>query len=200
MLPLIYTDAWAAGIFIIACLIWSVPEIIGAMKQTAKAARKEATVQDRASMWILIGLQAVGLALNFLLAGRFQSAAIAWHRTAIFGAGVVLILLGVAFRWYAIGTLGSYFTRDVAVSPEQKIVQTGPYRYIRHPAYSGTFLTMLGVGVATTNWAGLIALLAGVLLGHLYRVGVEEKALARTIGEPYLEYMHRTKRFIPLVW
>jgi protein-S-isoprenylcysteine O-methyltransferase Ste14 len=103
-------------------------------------------------------------------------------------------------RWYAIWTLGSYFTRDVAVSTDQKIVQTGPYRSIRHPAYNGTFLTMLGVGLAMTNWASLFALLTCVFLGHMYRVNVEEKALSQTIGQPYIAYIHRTKRFIPFVF
>src|SRR5258708_2532986 len=193
LLPLIYTNPVAAGIFLAACLVWNVPEIIGAFKQTAKVSRKEASVQDRGSMAILIGLQWTGLALNFLLAGLFPAAAITWHRTTLFLLGVTLIPLGVALRWYAIWTLEGYFTRDVAVSADQKGVQNGPYRSIRHPAYSGTFLTMLGMGLALTNWASLVVLLVCVLAGHLYRVRVEEKALSQTIGQPYLEYMHRTK-------
>ena len=200
MLPLIYINALAAGIFLAACLIWNVPEMIGAIKQSAKVSRREASIQDRASMGILIGLQWVGIALNFLLAGLFQAAAISWHQTTLFGIGVSLILLGVALRWYAIWTLGRYFTRDVAVSVDQKVVQNGPYRYIRHPAYSGTFLTMLGVGLAMTNWASLVALLMCVYIGHVYRVRVEEKALSQAIGQPYVEYMQRTKRFIPLLF
>lgn len=200
MLPLIYTNTGAASIFLVACLIWNIPEMIGAVKQTAKASRKEATIQDRGSMGILIGLLWIGLALNFSLGWLFPSAAITWHRTALFSLGVILILLGVALRWYAIWTLGSYFTRDVAVSTDQKIVQTGPYHSIRHPAYSGTLLTMLGVGLATTNWASLLALLICVFSGHMYRVSIEEKALSQTIGQPYIEYMHHTKRFIPFVF
>jgi protein-S-isoprenylcysteine O-methyltransferase Ste14 len=174
--------------------------MIGAFKQTAKASRKEASVRDRGSMGILIGLQWFGLALNFLLGALLPAAAIPWHRTALFLIGVCLILLGVALRWYSIWTLGGYFTRDVAVSTDQKVVQIGPYRFIRHPAYSGTLLTMAGVGLAMTNWASLIILLVCVVTGHLYRVRVEERALIQTIGQPYLEYMHRTRRFIPLVF
>jgi protein-S-isoprenylcysteine O-methyltransferase Ste14 len=200
LLPLIYTDARAAGILLAACLIWNVPEVVGALKQKAKVSRKEASVQDRGSLGILIGLQWVGLALNFLLAWLFPAAAISWHRTALFASGVSLILAGVALRWYAIWTLGRYFTRDVAVSSNQQVVQNGPYRLMRHPAYSGTFLTMLGVGLAVTNWASLLALLVGVLAGHLYRVHVEEQALIQTIGQPYVVYMHHTWRFIPFVF
>jgi protein-S-isoprenylcysteine O-methyltransferase Ste14 len=200
LLPLIYTNAGAAVIFLAACLIWNVPEGIGALKQLARVSRKDASVLDRGSLGILIGLQWMGLALNFLLAWLLPAAAIPWQRTALFLLGVTLIPLGVALRWYAIWTLGRYFTRDVAVSTDQHVVQNGPYRTIRHPAYSGTFLTMLGVGLAVTNWASLLALLICVLLGHLYRVHIEEQALIQAIGQPYIAYMRRTRRFIPLVF
>jgi protein-S-isoprenylcysteine O-methyltransferase Ste14 len=200
LLPLIYTNVRAACLFMAAWLVWNVPEIIGAFKQTAKASRKEALLQDHGSMNILIGLLWGGVALNFLFGWLFPAAALSWHRTALFLVGVTLMLLGVALRWYAIWTLGAYFTRDVAVAADQKVVQIGPYRYIRHPAYSGTLLTMLGIGLALTNWASLIVLLLCVFSGHLYRVHVEEKALVRAIGQPYIEYMHHTRRFIPWVF
>ncbi len=200
MLPLIYTNIWAAALFVLACLVWNVPEAVGMLKQTAKAARKDAAVADRGSLVVLLTLLWLGLALNFLLAWLAPAAAIDWQRMLLLLLGIALILLGVALRWYAIRTLGRYFTRDVAVSAEQTVVQRGPYRLIRHPSYSGTFLTMLGVGLAMTNWASLVALLACVFAGHLYRVRVEEQALVRAIGRPYSDYMRHTKRFIPLVF
>jgi protein-S-isoprenylcysteine O-methyltransferase Ste14 len=200
LLPLIYTNEAAAALFLAACLIWIGPEMIVAFKKSAKVSRKGAAVSDRGSMGILIGLQWLGIALNFALGSLFPAAAIPWLRTPLFLVGIALILMGVALRWYAIWTLGRYFTRDVAVSADQQIVQSGPYCLIRHPAYSGTFLTMLGVGLAVTNWAGLIALLICVFAGHLYRVSVEEKALINALGQPYITYMQHTKRFIPLLW
>ena len=151
-------------------------------------------------MGILIALLWFGVALSFLLAALLPAAALSWQRTTLFLVSVTFIPLGVALRWYAIWTLGRYFTRDVAVSADQQVIQRGPYRFIRHPAYSGTFLTMLGVGLALTNWAGLLALLLCVLAGHLYRVSIEEKALTQTIGQPYVTYMQHTKRFIPWVF
>jgi protein-S-isoprenylcysteine O-methyltransferase Ste14 len=190
----------AAGIFLLACLIWIIPEMRGTLKQRASTTRKEALISDHGSMIILIGLQWIGLALNFLLAGLLPGAAIIWQQTLIFCLGIILILLGVSFRWYAIRTLGRNFTRDVAVSAHQQVTQDGPYRLIRHPAYSGTLLTMAGVGLAMTNWASLIALLICVLAGHMYRVHIEEKALMQTIGQPYTTYMQCTKRFIPWVF
>ncbi len=200
LLPLIYTNPTAAIVFIAACLVWLAPEIAGMARQMAAVSRRTASIQDRNSLSVLLGLQWTGLALNFALGWLVPDAAIRWQRASLFLLGVILILLGVVLRWYAIRTLGRYFTRDVAVTADQQVVEQGPYRLIRHPAYSGTFLTMLGVGLAMTNWASLVSLLTCVFLGHLYRVNVEETALIRAIGQPYIEYMQRTRRFIPLVY
>ena len=200
MKPLIAAHPAAAVAFGVACLVWIVPEMLGMARQMAKVSRHTAQVQDRGSMAILLGLQWAGLALNFWLAWGFPAAAIPRLRTPLFLLGLAFILLGVALRWYAIRMLGRYFTRDVAVSADQPVVQPGPYRLIRHPAYSGTFLTMLGVGLAMTNWASLLALAFCIFLGHYYRVRVEEQALVRTLGQPYSDYMQRTKRFIPWVF
>jgi len=105
------------------------------------------------------------------------------------------------WRWFSIWTLGRRFTRDIAVPLDQPVVQNGPYRLIRHPAYSGTFLTMLGLGLVMTNWASLISfLLFYVFLGHFYRVRIEEQMLIQNIGQPYIDYMRCTRRFIPLVF
>jgi protein-S-isoprenylcysteine O-methyltransferase Ste14 len=200
VLPLILTNPGAAAIFVLACLIWNVPEGIGMFTQQAGASRAAARARDQGSLVALIGLQWLGLVLAVLLGVSMPGAAIRWQRTALFGLGMGLLLLGVAVRWYAIWVLGRYFTREVAVSVDQPVVRCGPYRWIRHPAYSGTFLTMLGVWLALANWASLVVLVICVGLGHFYRVCVEERALTQVIGQPYIEYMRRTKRFIPWLW
>jgi len=200
VLPLVYTNPAAAAILFAAGLIWLIPETFAMAWKWANSARDAAVVTDRGSLGVLLGLQWIGLALNFALAGLVLGAAIPWPRTALFVVGVGCMLLGVALRWYAIWTLGRYFRPVVTASAEQPVVQRGPYRLIRHPAYSGTFLTMLGLGLAMTNWASLVALLGCVFAGYAYRVRVEEAALVRALGQPYVDYMRRTKRFIPRVF
>jgi protein-S-isoprenylcysteine O-methyltransferase Ste14 len=200
MLPLIYTNATAAAVFALAYLVWVVPEWLGWRRQMSRTSRRQAARADRGSMMILVGLQWIGVALNFVLAALWPAAAIAWHPVAVFVVGIILVPLGVGLRWYSIRVLGEYFTRDVAVSADQHVVERGPYRFVRHPSYTGTFVTMLGVGLATGNWASLVCLLACVFAGHYYRVRVEEAALVRTLGQPYAQYMQRTKRFIPVVF
>src|SRR5258708_13359146 len=131
--PLIYTNPVITAIFISACLFWLVPELIGMPRQMAKVSRKPALIQDRGSMVILIGLQSAGLILNFALAWLFQAGSIPWRPIAVFSLGILFILLGVLLRWYAIHTLGQYFTLDVAVSSTHQVIQRGPYRLIRPP-------------------------------------------------------------------
>ena len=110
-----------------------------------------------------------------------------------------LMLGGVAFRWWAIATLGKFFTFDVAVQSGQKVVDTGPYRYIRHPSYTGTLMTQVGIGLALGNWAGMLALMVCMAIAYSYRISVEEQALVAALGEPYKQYMRRTRRIIPFL-
>ncbi|MGH2480827.1 MAG: methyltransferase family protein, partial [Ktedonobacteraceae bacterium] len=80
------------------------------------------------------------------------------------------------------------------------IVSTGPYRFLRHPSYTGVLLLVGGIGITLGNWLSLLIILAGVLIGLLYRISVEEKALRTFLGQPYEEYMRRTKRLIPFLF
>jgi len=143
-------------------------------------------------IWVGIGLD---VACRFLLPG----AAIERMRSQLFFAGIALMWLGIVFRYYAMRLLGRYFTIDVAVQAGQTVIEAGAYRYIRHPSYTGALITLIGIGLALGNWAGLLALLVCVGLGYAYRIHVEEAALVTALGEPYKEYMRRTRRIVPFV-
>lgn len=110
------------------------------------------------------------------------------------------MLAGMALRFYAMWVLGRSFTYYVAVRAEQKVVEAGPYRYVRHPSYTGALVLYIGLGLALGNWAGLLALLACVGAAFAYRISVEESVLAAALGEPYQNYMRRTRRLIPFVF
>ncbi len=109
------------------------------------------------------------------------------------------MLAGIAFRWWAITTLGKFFTFDVAVQSGQKVVNSGPYRYIRHPSYTGALMTQLGIGLALGNWAGLLAFMLCMTIAYWYRIRVEERELLAALGEPYQRYMQSTHRIIPFL-
>jgi protein-S-isoprenylcysteine O-methyltransferase len=142
----------------------------------------------------------IALILGFSLSFLLPQAAILWNRRLLFFAGIALMLAGVAFRWYAMRVLGRFFTFDVAIQTEQTVIEAGPYRYIRHPSYTGVFVTQIGLGLALGNWAALFAILIVLGIAYAYRIAVEEAALRAALGAPYCEYMRRTKRLIPFVF
>ena len=181
-------------IFWIAFGLWIVPELIAsALKRSADSSMS----RDRGSLRLISFLWCVGLISGFSLSEFVPRAAISWQRTLLFFAGVGLMILGAAFRWYSAGLLGKYFTFDVAVESGQSLVEAGPYRYIRHPSYSGALLSLLGFGSALGNWAGLAAAVGCLGLAYAYRIPVEEAALSSAFGDRYVQYMKRTRRLVP---
>jgi protein-S-isoprenylcysteine O-methyltransferase Ste14 len=157
-----------------------------------------ATDHDSGSKWWLIGSVWASVAIGFWIALLFPSTAIRTGRTAVFIVGLVLMLAGMALRWYSIRVLGTSFTCDVSTRPGQQVVQTGPYRWVRHPSYTGGLVTVLGVLLCCCNVASLAALIV-VVAGYAYRIRIEERALAKELGPPYLDYIRRTKRLIPFL-
>ena len=138
--------------------------------------------------------------MDFSLSLLLPQAAISWKRTTLFFVGICLMLGGIALRWYSVAALGKYFTFDVAIQSGHVLVEVGPYRYIRHPSYSGALLTLLGFGLALGNWAGLAAALSCMGFAYAYRIPVEEAALASALGEAYKQYMRRTWRLVPFLF
>ena len=131
------------------------------------------------------------------LSRRAPFADLDWNQPITVTLATILLLAGVAFRQYAIRTLGRFFTNDLAVSADQQVIQEGPYRLIRHPAYSGTLLSALGAGLGMTNWLSLLTVIGCFAIGLNYRIRIEESAMSALIGQPYVDYMQRTKRLIP---
>jgi protein-S-isoprenylcysteine O-methyltransferase Ste14 len=120
-------------------------------------------------------------------------------RVVVFYLGVLLIFLGSVLRRICWRTLGEYFTGDVRAKAGQPVIQTGPYRWVRHPSYTAGMLMNVGIGVALTNWLSMAILLIATVAAYVYRVRVEERALVGELGVPYAEYMRTHKRFIPFV-
>ena len=122
-------------------------------------------------------------------------------RTApVFLIGIAVLLAGMALRFWAVFTLGAAFRTTVETHTDQKVVRHGPYRLIRHPSYSGWLLICCGYGLALQNWLSLLVAVILPLAALLYRIRVEEAALAESFGPDYIEYQKCTKKLIPWVW
>ena len=127
-----------------------------------------------------------------------HGAAITQARPEVFGLGLIIAVAGIAFRQLAFSSLGRFFTTRVTTRADQTVVETGPYRFIRHPSYSGFLMTVLGVLLCETNWLSLACFLLA-MPGLAYRIKVEERALLDGLGAPYQDYMRRTWMFVPLL-
>ena len=118
----------------------------------------------------------------------------------LFYPGLTLFLAGLAVTAWAYSTLGRFFSLDVQIQNEHRVIETGPYRLLRHPGYAGVIFGLVGLGLALQSWVSVIVLLLASIAAFAYRVQVEEKFLVARLGDEYLHYMARTKRFVPYVW
>ncbi|WP_271814837.1 methyltransferase family protein [Clostridium beijerinckii] len=115
----------------------------------------------------------------------------------MFWIGCAVIIVGIILRLYSVLTLERSFTVSVQVDLDQKIIQTGPYRYIRHPAYSGSILSLIGIALALRSIIVTITIIAVI---YRYRIKIEEKILENNFRTHYKEYKKNTKRIIPFIW
>jgi protein-S-isoprenylcysteine O-methyltransferase Ste14 len=114
--------------------------------------------------------------------------------------GVGLFFGSLALVTWARASLRRAFTPSLAVRPGQILVETGPYRYVRHPAYLGQLLMALSVAVGYSSLIGLVAVLIGLFPAMAHCVRVEEQPLAARFGEAYAAYSRRARRLIPGLW
>ncbi len=144
----------------------------------------QAISRDRRSLLVLWAIIIVSLWLGIQMVWLFPNATVRYLRG----------------RWYSIGYLGRYFTVDVSISAQQKLIDSGPYRYIRHPTYTGALLAFLGLGFCFGNWLSILFMTVPIIAAFLWRIWIEERALADALGEDYRAYTQRTKRLIPFVY
>jgi protein-S-isoprenylcysteine O-methyltransferase Ste14 len=156
-------------------------------------------LRDRGSVVAVVASVWIGMAIAFAGASIPATVIGGRARTALFIAGLVVIAAGMALRWYSIHVLGRSFTVIVATSQDQLVVESGPYRWIRHPSYTGGLLSVLGVILCCTNLVSFGGLVP-ILLGYAYRIRVEEAALLDGLGDPYRDYMRRTRRLVPFIF
>jgi len=176
---------------------WILPEMVA---WRVKRASGSAQARDRGSLILIALLWWTGIALDFSFSLLLPQATISWKRTLVFFIGICLMVLGIGLRWYSARVLGKYFTFDIAIHGGQVLIETGPYRYIRHPSYSGALLTLLGFGMALSNWAGLAAAISCLGAAYAYRIPIEEGALTAALGDPYRQYVRRTWRLVPFLF
>src|ERR1700730_7205812 len=145
-------------------------------------------------LWIVI---IVCIWLSIRAQGRWPQAVLPpWS----IPTGVAIFVGGMVLRWYSIIYLGRFFTVNVAIAADHQLIDTGPYRFVRHPSYTGALLAFIGFALVMRNWASVLLISVPIFFAFLYRIHVEERALLAALGDRYRVYSEKTKRLIPFVY
>jgi protein-S-isoprenylcysteine O-methyltransferase Ste14 len=180
-------------LIIAVSILWVGSEIILAR---TKHSQSTDTQFDKSSLRILWVTIAIAVNLGILLS--FQHIGYYGNGSRIFPiAGLVLIVCGLFVRWLAIFSLKRQFTVDVSIIKDHRIMRKGIHRFVRHPAYAGSLLSFLGLGLCFSNYLTMVIIFVPVCIAFLYRIRIEEEALIHAFGSEYLDYCASTKRLIP---
>lgn len=188
-----FPNQLAFWLFIIVFCLWAASEFFNTFGSRRSRPAPGALRRDRGSYWIILlivwGSMFVSFAARALHLGVFLD--------NLQFLGLLLAAAGIAFREWAVLTLGRYFTVAVTFVAGQALVKRGPYHWLRHPTYSGSILTLGGLPISLGTWAGALVVLGLSLAGYLYRVRIEEQAMLDAFGDEYRQYMQHTWRFFP---
>lgn len=124
--------------------------------------------EDRGSHLLLW----MSIFVSITVAFSFATSGIAMLPSWVYYPGIVLMVSGILLRQWSIAVLGPFFSGTVGVQEGQKVVETGPYRLVRHPSYTGALLTFVGLGLAGvlgSYYCALISIRSGVRLPHVCR-------------------------------
>jgi protein-S-isoprenylcysteine O-methyltransferase len=147
------------------------------------------------TLWITIVL---AMTAGIVASLRVPAAAIGG--SVLVWTGCAVFVLGLVLRWYSIIYLGRFFTVNVAIHSGHEIIDTGPYKRVRHPSYAGALLAFLGLALCMANWLSMLVVLLPIFWAFNRRMSTEESALSDALGTPYTNYMRRTKRLAPFIY
>ena len=190
------TTLWTISISWLAFIIYWAISAIGTKKDIAKSRWWSGRAYAVRLVIAIIIFSLVILrfpSINRIFANRANTV-----RSVVVEIGAVLCILGIAFAIWARFHLGKNWSSHPALKENHEMVTSGPYRFIRHPIYTGILLAELGTGLAV-GYIWLIPLVLGAII-FVRRVSIEEKIMMKQFPDKYSEYKKHTKALIPFVW
>ncbi|MGA7704033.1 MAG: isoprenylcysteine carboxylmethyltransferase family protein [Solirubrobacteraceae bacterium] len=191
MRPLVLHNGVAEALLWGSFLLWFVIESVIRRRSRGDSVESEDWTYSLMGILLIAGIAGATVVASTNVAPLPGSAE--W----VVAAGVILLWLGVAFRLWAIFTLGRFFKLTVTIQEGHRVVDRGPYRWLRHPSYTGALLAGAGIGLALDDWLSIVVLLGAMAIAYLIRIPVEERALLEEFGEDYADYAARTSRLVP---
>jgi protein-S-isoprenylcysteine O-methyltransferase Ste14 len=184
-------------------LVYLVSEVVLTVSRRSRS--KTGTKQDKSTLGMLWVVIAVSIMAGVFVGRSHSLRAVLWpfelpESDWIPAAAIGLFALGLAIRWWAIVTLGRFFTVDVTIEKDHELVERGPFRFVRHPSYTGVLLAFVGWALTLRNWVAILVVLVPIFVAFVRRMRVEESALTEALGGQYRDYIQRTKRLVPGVY
>lgn len=115
-------------------------------------------------------------------------------------ASLFAMAAGLGLRSWAVLTLGRFFTWHITVYDDHQVIRSGPFRFLRHPAYGGALVLFVSTLLFLHAWVGAALSLALQLFAYVRRIRHEEAMMIDQLGEKYRAYTHEVKALVPLVW
>lgn len=195
-MPLVYRHGAAETAFTVALAAWVVFEFAGRVGQRLRS--KGPPSFDRSAFVLIPSMLASVIVAQVL--GRHGG--LPWPGGLLWPvvAGIVLIVTGILLRAWSIATLGRFFQYMIRVQPGHRVVTGGPYRYVRHPSYTGLALVLAGIALASGDVWSLLAVAILVGAGLAVRIRAEEGQLTQALGAEYEQFAAARKRLVPGVW
>lgn len=191
--PLVFHNTAAAILFFASAILVNGIEI--ALRPRSGSSSDSPSSRD----WTLLSIYVLTLAAmaGAVVTAELHVAPLGGNPWVWVAAGVGLLWAGFAFRMWAIFTLGRFFQVTVVVQDGHRVVESGPYRWLRHPGYLGAIVGLIGVGIAEGDWASIAIMLTGGLAAFLIRIHVEERVLLAELGDDYAAFSKRRARLVP---
>jgi protein-S-isoprenylcysteine O-methyltransferase Ste14 len=168
------------------------PEGIKGGRKSGQRMRRQSVVKVVVILTMYVGLTFLPFADRRCLAVLDVGATVRWVGLALVGSGYALIL------WSGFA-LGRFYSPDVTLQQDHRLVTSGLYRYLRHPRYLGIQLAALGLALLFRSWIGL-GLNLPLLAVLLFRIRDEEALLRKTFGAEWDAYCRRSWRLIPYLY
>lgn len=191
MQPIVLHEPAAELLFGSSLILWITIEFLVGKRTDANGRTAREWTQP-----LIMGVVLLSLVLAAVLA-EHQVAPLPGSPWWPLALGLVLLWSGVAFRLWSVRTLGHFFKMAVVVQDDHRVIDHGPYRWLRHPSYTGALVTNAGIGLAFGDLASVAVMVLLPLIAFLIRIRVEERLLLRELGEEYAAYSRRTARLLP---
>lgn len=184
------------NIFYITYVLWILSEIMLKRFFKSKSTDKQGADSNTLRfLWIII--------IVAITASAFTAALTSFpifhdeHNAVL---GILIIYIGMIIRFIAVRQLGQFFTVDVTIRSDHKLMNEGLYSNLRHPSYAASLISFVGFGISMNNWLSVPVAFVPVLFSFIHRMNVEEQVLIAHFGDTYREYMKKTKRILPGIY